>query len=118
MRPRLEPSSRLALLSLLAALALAACRAPDPGPFRVLLLSGQNNHDWRSTTPKLAAILEAGGRFRVDIAGDPALLTSRSLEPYDVILSNWNAYGREAESPAWPEAVRRAYLDFVRNGKG
>jgi type 1 glutamine amidotransferase len=118
MRPWLRPPGRLALASLLAALGLAACRAPEPGPVRVLLLSGQNNHDWRSTTPKLRAILEAGGGIQVDVIEDPGLLTPRSLEPYDVILSNWNAFGREAAASAWPEPVRRAYLEFVRGGKG
>ena len=32
-------------------------------PVRVLLLSGQNNHDWKKTTPVLQAALEECGRF-------------------------------------------------------
>jgi type 1 glutamine amidotransferase len=84
----------------------------------VLILSGQNNHVWQSTTPKLKEILEGDGGFRVDIVESPNLLTARSLEPYDVILSNWNSFGRGPEGEAWPEATKRAYLDFVRRGKG
>jgi len=118
MRPRIRPPVGLALTVLTAALGLAACRAADRGPVRVLILSGQNNHDWNSTTPKLKSILEAGGRFRVDVTERPDLLTSRSLERYDVILSNWNAFGREAASAAWPELARSSYLEFLRRGKG
>ena len=87
-------------------------------PIRVLVLSGQNDHDWRSTTPKLVAILEENGRFDVSVTEDPAALTARSLRSYDVILSNWNASGLDARTAEWPEKAKRAYLDFVRQGKG
>jgi type 1 glutamine amidotransferase len=83
---------------------------------RVLLLSGSNNHDWRTTTPKLKSILEASGRFTVDVTEHPETLTAKVLEPYDVIFSNWNLYG--LKNVDWPEATRAAYLDFVRAGKG
>ena len=29
-------------------------------PIRALIIDGQNNHDWKSTTPALKKILEAG----------------------------------------------------------
>ena len=29
-------------------------------PIRALIIDGQNNHDWKSTTPALKQILEAG----------------------------------------------------------
>jgi len=105
-------------LLLFAALGLAACRPPQTAPVRVLLLSGQNNHDWKTTTPALEAILESDGRFRVDVTEDPARLGAADLESYDVILSNWNAFGRDAGTADWPEETRRSYLEFVRNGKG
>jgi type 1 glutamine amidotransferase len=88
------------------------------GPIRVLILSGQNNHDWKTTTPKLKAILEENGLSRIDILEDPAGMTGPGLEPYDVILSNWNAFGLDPNGAAWPETARQAYLDFIRRGKG
>ena len=87
-------------------------------PIRVLILSGQNNHDWKSTTPALKSILENAGRFRVDVLEDPDRMTGPLLTPYDVILSNWNAFGLEPAAAAWPAEARKAYLDFVRGGKG
>jgi type 1 glutamine amidotransferase len=85
---------------------------------RVLVLSGQSNHDWKSTTPKLVAILQSGGRFEVDICNTPGSLTAADLASCDVILSNWNAFGLDPAASAWPAATRKAYLDFVRRGKG
>lgn len=37
----------------------------------VLLLDGQNNHDWKSTTPILVDILESSGRFEVSVSTSP-----------------------------------------------
>ena len=92
---------------------------PYAGPaVRVLLLSGQNNHDWKATTPKLRVILEETGRFKVDVSETPGLLTASFLEPYDVILSNWNSFGLGPDAENWPEEAKRAYFDFVHRGKG
>jgi len=94
-------------------------QAPASGePVRVLLLSGQNNHDWEATTPELEAILGESGSFEVDVTEEPGALTARSLEPYDVIVSNWNAFGLDPHGPGWPAETREAYLDFVRRGRG
>jgi type 1 glutamine amidotransferase len=93
--------------------------APVRGrPIRVLLLSGQNNHDWRSTTPKLVDILTAGERFDVSVTENPGALTPGDLSSRDVIVSNWNAYGLDEKAAGWPENVRRAYLEFARKGGG
>jgi type 1 glutamine amidotransferase len=91
---------------------------PDPRPARVLILSGQNNHDWKATTPKLKSILEERSRFRVDVTENPGLLTASSFEPYDVVLSNWNSFGLDPEAERWPDAAKQALLEFVRRGKG
>jgi len=103
-----------------AAAALGALRSGPAAlkPVRVLILSGQNNHDWKTTTPKIQSILERSGRFVVDITARPDLFTAAGLSPYDVVLSDWNTFGREPSASAWPEEARRALLDFVRQGKG
>jgi type 1 glutamine amidotransferase len=99
-------------------MAAASASVPVTKPIRVLLLSGQSNHDWKATTPKLKSILEESGRFRVFVGETPGLLTEDSLAAFDVILSNWNAFGLDPAASAWPETARRALLDVVRRGKG
>jgi type 1 glutamine amidotransferase len=133
MRARTSPPAKIALFLLGSILVPASgttsfdasSRGPGPSrpgfgprPIRVLILSGENNHDWTSTTPKLEALLKRSGRFLVEITETPALLTDRSLEPYDVVLSNWNVFGREPAVTGWTDETRRAYLDFIRRGKG
>lgn len=88
------------------------------GPLRCLIFSGQNNHDWRETTPLLKQILEGDGGFAVEIVERPDLLDPSSLEGVDVILSNWNTFGKHAAVNAWPQPLENAVLDHVREGGG
>ena len=93
--------------------AVEAAEAPLP----VLILSGQNNHDWRHTTPKLKALLTASGRFTVEVTEHPEQCDSAFLARFEVILSDWNTFGNPAVA-RWPEPTRAALVSFVREGKG
>ncbi len=117
--PRSCRSLRLwvASLTLLQWLPAAASGRSPVAKVRVLLLSGQNNHDWKSTSPALKRVLEESGRFAVDVTEHPEQCTAASLARYSVIVSNWNAFG-DAAVKEWPEATRAAMLGFVRGGKG
>ena len=89
--------------------------AESPPALRVLLLTGQNNHNWKETTPALQQILTASRRFTVDVTEHPEQCSPETLRACDVVLSNWNSLG---PVKAWPEAFRTALLEFVRNGGG
>src|ERR671924_1548776 len=62
---------------------------------RALIVDGQNNHDWKSTTPLLRKALESSGRFTVDVATTPPAGKDMSgfrprFADYDVVVSNYN----------------------------
>ena len=80
---------------------------------KVLIVDGQNNHNWRATTPVLRAILEDAEIFAVDVATTPKNMAGFRPEfsKYDAILSNYNGAD-------WPEGTRRALVDYVRSGGG
>src|SRR4051794_10672670 len=61
------------------ALSLAATAFGADEKIKVLLIDGQNNHDWRSTTPVMKQALEASGRFTVDVL---------TIEPKKVVSEN------------------------------
>ncbi len=64
-------------------------------------------------------MLEAAGRFKVRVNERPDQFTAESLEPFDVVVSNWNSFGESTEdAPRWPAAAEKAYVDFVRRGGG
>ena len=47
--------------------ALAQTPAPQPQKLQVLIITGQNAPDWRSTTPVLRQMLEDTGKFEVRV---------------------------------------------------
>jgi type 1 glutamine amidotransferase len=66
----------LVVAALVAAAVLApsnvlADTIPATGKIRVVIIDGQNNHDWRATTPFMKKALESSGRFVVDVATGP-----------------------------------------------
>jgi type 1 glutamine amidotransferase len=118
-------SMRTPLISFLVCLTLCATGGstrgaqPSSGPLRVILLSGKNNHNWKETTPKIKAILEDSGRFLVDVMEHPEQLTAETLRPYQVVLSNWNAFSSRSDgNSSWPPIAMESYIQFVRQGGG
>ena len=71
---------------------------------KVLLVDGQNNHDWKRCSPVMIDTLDATGRFQIDRAtvskADVANFNP-DFEKYDV-LSNYNgaAWKRKQRSPS------------------
>ena len=51
---------------LLGATSLTPAQAPAP-KIQALIITGQNGHDWRATTPVLRGLLEATGKFEVRV---------------------------------------------------
>ncbi len=91
---------------------------------KVLLIDGQNNHNWEQTTPALKEGLESSGYFEVKVSTAPAASpksTNPNLDKWkewkpdfswcNVVLSNYNG-------ELWPEEVRDGFETFVRDGGG
>jgi len=114
-----KPNRCLSILGgLLLAVAPLAGRAEEkPAPVRVLLLSGANNHDWKTTTPALKKALEESGRFTIDLTYDPAAVRAEDFAKYDVIVSDWTSWP-DTQKRIWNEATEKAFVDFIRGGKG
>ena len=90
-------------------------------PIRVLIVDGQNNHDWKKTTPILKACLEATGRFQVDVATSPReRQTRRRLELLSPqILGLWRGIEqlqRRVVAAARAEVARRIRRQRRRTG--
>src|SRR5947209_3121719 len=68
--------------------------AETKAKLKALILDGQNNHNWKATTPVLKKILEDSGLFTVDVATAPAGKDLGDFKPrfsdYNVVVSNYN----------------------------
>ena len=94
------------------------------GKIRVVIIDGQNNHDWRSTTPFMKKVLRDSGRFSVEVSTAPLAKNDKrglpkgweavpfppDLSKYDVVLSNYNG-------ESWPKDFQKALDDSLKNGK-
>lgn len=89
---------------------------PAAEKLKALIVDGQNNHNWKSTSPVLRQILENSGRFAVDVATSPGKGQDLSgfrpkFAAYDVVVLNYNG-------ELWPEETRNDFVEYVKNGGG
>lgn len=106
----------LACVGLLSHLLLSSLSAADGGRLKALIVDGQNNHDWRTTTPLIQATLEACGRFTVSVATTPGKDADMSafhptFSDYDVVVSNYNGQ-------PWSKETSAAFEKYVADGGG
>lgn len=100
------------------AAALLPAIAGWAAPARILILTGENNHDWRATTPVLKSILESDGRFVVAVETNVPAMSAAEFVRYDALLSNFNTYGQKNPRPVWDAKLRLAFVDYIRSGHG
>jgi uncharacterized protein len=85
---------------------------------KVLIIDGQNNHNWRATTPHLKKVLEACGRFTVDVATAPEMprrpqptkvKSAEAQERYKKALKEY-----EARLPPYLKAMGQFHPDISK----
>jgi type 1 glutamine amidotransferase len=120
MKNRFTLGISILLLACFAFVGLAQKKEEEsPKIVKVLIIDGQNNHNWQQTTPVLQQIYGTSGRFSVDVSTSPGEKGSKDewenwrpdFSKYDVVLSNYNGQ-------MWPGEVRAAFVDFVKTGGG
>ena len=113
---------------------------------KVLIIDGQNNHDWRSTTPVMKKALEDTGRFFVEVAttpskpsypAEPKEATDAELAKYKEALAKYaDAYAAFRKAPPfnpdltkyqvilsnyngapWPAEVQKSLETNLQEGK-
>ena len=83
---------------------------------KALIVDGQNNHNWKGTTPILKSLLEETGLFAVDVAtspprGQPMDSFKPDFAKYDVIVSNYTGAD-------WPKETQDALVEYMEKGGG
>ena len=112
---RRDIQMRRCLLAI-AILTLAVSSASAEPKLKALILDGQNNHNWKATTPVLKHALESSGLFTVDVATSPAKGKDISefkpeFSKYNVVVSNYNGQ-------MWSQETQDALLSYVKGGGG
>ena len=111
--------------------ALPTFAKPPQKKIRVLIIDGFSNHDWQQTTQLLRGILDRAGEFNVDVStapqdpDSPEWATWRpKFSRYDVVIQTCNENANNGQllnlkrKPDWPNAAKRDFVEYVRNGGG
>jgi len=88
-------------------------------PIKVLIVTGQNNHQWQVSSAILQNCLNESGLFVADIAVSPAkgedMSTFRpDFSEYKTVVLDYTDF----DGDAWPNATNAAFLDYVEKGGG
>lgn len=88
----------------------------------MLIVDGFSNHDWRQTTQLIRGILASTSEFAVSVSTAPQSTNAADwaawhprFSDYDVVIQTCNDINH---GPQWPDAVKRNFEEFVRNGGG
>ncbi|MDB5293519.1 MAG: hypothetical protein JWL69_4760 [Phycisphaerales bacterium] len=84
---------------------------PATKALRVLIITGQGDHDWRAGVPFLRRILASTGRFDVRVCETPAGLTAKTIADFDVVVD-------DCAGPALGADTQKTICDFIASGKG
>jgi type 1 glutamine amidotransferase len=99
-------------------LTLSSCQngPKSDAPYKALIITGQNNHNWEASTPILKEILDNSSLFDTYIAKSPAKGEDMStfvpvFTDYDLIVLDYNG-------DSWPQETKDAFVSFVSGGGG
>lgn len=105
------------LIILILVLAFPVLPSWGQGPaLKALIVTGQNNHDWKTSTPILKQILEGTGLFRVDVATSPE--GADGMENFAPNFCAYNVVVLDYTGAPWCNAAQTAFVDYVKNGGG
>ena len=115
-----HPAACFSNLLIITLMCVGVSRGTEPSDrnIKVLVISGQNNHNWKKTNPYLHWILDHQEHIEATVHNTPETDDSalwQNWQPqfseYDVVLLNYNGQ-------SWPESIRKKFEVFIRTGGG
>ncbi|MCK4556333.1 MAG: ThuA domain-containing protein, partial [Candidatus Aminicenantes bacterium] len=83
---------------------------------KALIVTGQNNHDWKTSTPILKQILEDTGLFEVDVATSPP--PGGNMDDFNLDFASYRLVVLNYSGDNWSARTQKAFVDYVRSGGG
>jgi type 1 glutamine amidotransferase len=92
----------------------SACK--ESATYKTLIITGQNNHNWKASNPVLKQILDETGMFESEVmitpekGGDMTTFVP-DFSKYKLVVLDYNG-------DSWSDKTNAAFLDYVKNGGG
>ena len=84
--------------------------------YKVMVITGQNNHQWKVSSKVFKTILDESALFSADIVTSPKEDKDMSafnpnFSAYDVVVMDYNG-------DSWNDSTKTAFINYVSNGGG
>jgi uncharacterized protein len=84
--------------------------------YKALIITGQNNHNWKASNPILKQLLDQTFLFTTDIMITPG--KGGDMSTFNPDFSKYNLVVLDYNGDSWSEKTKAAFLAFVKNGGG
>ena len=89
---------------------------PTARSMKALIVTGQNNHDWKTSTPILKQILEDTGLFKVEVATSPS--PGGNMDDFNLDFASCKLVVLNYSGDNWSASTQKAFVDYVSSGGG
>jgi len=103
------------ILIALTVVCMSAC-TQSKEPIKTLIVTGQNNHIWKTSNVVIKQILENSGLFTVDVVISPA--KGEDMSSFKPDFSAYKLVVLDYNGDRWPSATDNAFMDYVNKGGG
>lgn len=105
------------LLLLLAGLLISfnACKDETAG-YKTLIITGQNNHNWKASSPVLKQILDETGMFSSEILITPD--KGGDMKTFNPDFSKYKLIVIDYNGDSWSDKTNASFVEYVSNGGG
>jgi uncharacterized protein len=104
------------LLILLAGLLVFFSACKHVTGIKTLIITGQNNHNWKASSPVLKKILEETGLFSVSIITSPG--KGEDMKAFNPDFTKCRLVVIDYNGDSWSEKTNNAFVEFVKSGGG
>jgi type 1 glutamine amidotransferase len=93
---------------------LISCKKENS--YKTLIITGQNNHIWKASSPVLKQILDETGLFTSLIVITPD--KGGDMKTFDPDFSKYKLVVLDYNGDSWSEKTNTAFVEYVKNGGG
>ena len=90
----------------------SACK--ERSTYKTLIITGQNNHNWKASSPVLKQILDETGMFSSEIMITPE--KGGNMNTFDPDFSKYKLVVLDYNGDSWSDKTNTGFLEYVKNG--
>jgi type 1 glutamine amidotransferase len=84
--------------------------------YKALIVTGQNNHNWKESSPVLKLLLEQTGLFTADIVKTPE--KGGDMNTFNPDFAKYNVVVLDYNGDSWSDKTKASFVEYVNNGGG